>query len=71
MYKRQRLAVMRNKKATGFVGWVTYQMKDKESEWNRVTCMLAKYAEFANIGGNKTGGYGVSKMIQNKGEKIA
>jgi hypothetical protein len=33
--------------------------------------MLAKYAEFSNIGGNKTGGYGVSKMIQNKGEKIA
>ena len=54
-----RLAVMRKKKATGFVGWVTYEMKDKESEWNRVTCILARYAEFSNIGGNKTGGYGV------------
>ena len=27
-----RLAVMRGKKATGFVGWVTYEMKDRESE---------------------------------------
>ena len=24
--------------------------------------MLAKYAEYANIGGNKTGGFGVVKM---------
>jgi CRISPR/Cas system CSM-associated protein Csm3 (group 7 of RAMP superfamily) len=28
--------------------------------------MLAKYAEFSNIGGNKTGGYGVVKMYSNK-----
>jgi CRISPR-associated endoribonuclease Cas6 len=58
-----RLAVMKRKKATGFVGWVTYEMKDKESEWNRITGMLAKYAEYANIGGNKTGGFGVTKLI--------
>jgi CRISPR/Cas system CSM-associated protein Csm3 (group 7 of RAMP superfamily) len=38
-------------------------MKDKESEWNRITCMLAKYAELANIGGNKTEGYGVTKYV--------
>jgi CRISPR-associated endoribonuclease Cas6 len=57
-----RLAVMRAKKATGFVGWVTYEIKDKESEWNKITCMLAKYAEYANIGGNKTGGFGVVRM---------
>jgi len=35
---------MQSKKATGFVGWVTYAVKDKESEWNMVTYMLAKYA---------------------------
>ena len=56
-----RLAVMRKKKATGFVGWVTYEMKDKESEWNKVTCMLARFAEYANVGGNRTGGFGVVK----------
>jgi len=67
---RTRLAVMRNKKATGFVGWVTYEVKDKESEWNRVTCMLAKYAEFSNIGGNKTGGYGVVRMLPSRGESV-
>jgi CRISPR-associated endoribonuclease Cas6 len=59
-----RLAVMRNKKATGFVGWVTYEMKDEESEWNKITCMLAKYAEYANVGGNKTGGFGVARMFE-------
>lgn len=59
------LAVMR-KKATWFERWVTYEMKDKESEWNRITCMLAKYAEYANIGGNKTGGYGVVKICSER-----
>jgi CRISPR/Cas system endoribonuclease Cas6 (RAMP superfamily) len=53
---------MKRKKATGFVGWVTYEIKDKESEWSKTTCMLAKYAEYANIGGNKTGAFGVVKM---------
>ena len=42
----------------GFVDWVTYEIKDKESEWNKVTVMLAKFAEYANIGGNKTAAYG-------------
>jgi len=59
---RTRLAVMRQKKATGFVGWVMYELKDKESEWNKVTCMLAKFAEYANLGGNKTGGFGVANF---------
>jgi CRISPR-associated endoribonuclease Cas6 len=61
-----RLAVMRNKKATGFVGWVTYELKDKKSEWNKVTHMLAKFAEYANIGGNKTGGFGMVKLVELK-----
>jgi CRISPR/Cas system CSM-associated protein Csm3 (group 7 of RAMP superfamily) len=25
--------------------------------------MLAKYAEFSNIGGNKTGGYGQTRFV--------
>jgi CRISPR-associated endoribonuclease Cas6 len=54
-----RLAVMRGKKATGFVGWVMYEMKDKKSEWNKITSTLAKYAEHSNVGGNRTGGFGV------------
>jgi CRISPR-associated endoribonuclease Cas6 len=57
-----RMAVMRGKKATGFVGWVTYEMKDKKSEWNKVTCMLARFAEYANVGGNRTGGFGVVRL---------
>jgi len=54
-----RLNVMRQKKATGFTGWVTYELKEKENLWNKTTWMLAKYAEYSNIGGNKTGGFGV------------
>jgi CRISPR/Cas system endoribonuclease Cas6 (RAMP superfamily) len=49
------------KKVTGFVGWVTYETKDEESEWNKMTQALARFAEFANAGGNRTGGFGVVK----------
>ena len=58
---RTRLVVTRRKKVTGFTGWVTYELKDSESQWNRTTYMLAKYAEYANVGGNKTGGFGEIK----------
>mgnify|MGYP005835247803 CR=1 FL=1 len=57
-----KLALMKQKKAIGFVGRVTYELKDKDSEWNKITCMLAKFAEFANVGGNKTGGFGVTEF---------
>jgi CRISPR/Cas system endoribonuclease Cas6 (RAMP superfamily) len=58
-----RLAVMRNKKATGFTGYITYELKDKENPWNKTTHMLARYAEYANIGGNKTAAYGHTRVI--------
>jgi CRISPR-associated endoribonuclease Cas6 len=60
---RTKLALMKRKKATGFTGWATYELKDKESEWNKVTLMLARFAEYANIGGNRTGGFGVARLF--------
>jgi len=42
------LAVMRKRKATGFVGWITYELNGKENEWSKVTIILAKYIEYAN-----------------------
>jgi hypothetical protein len=32
-----RLAIIRANKVTGFVGWVTYEIEDEESEWNTMT----------------------------------
>ncbi|MCW4017780.1 MAG: CRISPR system precrRNA processing endoribonuclease RAMP protein Cas6 [Candidatus Bathyarchaeota archaeon] len=58
-----RMAVMRNKKATGFTGTVTYELGDKENPYNKTTHMLARYAEYANIGGNKTAAYGQTKIM--------
>ena len=57
-----RLAVMKMKKAAGFVGWATYELKDKESEWNKMTLMFSRFAEYASVGGNKTGGFGVVRL---------
>ncbi len=58
-----RLAMMKTKKATGFEGWVRYELKDNENEWNKVTFMLARFAEYANVGGNKTGGFGLARLV--------
>ncbi|MCX8176458.1 MAG: CRISPR-associated endoribonuclease Cas6 [Candidatus Bathyarchaeota archaeon] len=55
-----RLVYMGKKKAKGFVGWVTYETKTMD-KWSKTTSMLAKYAEYSNIGGNRTGGFGVVK----------
>ncbi len=60
---RTRMAVMRNKKATGFTGYITYALKDKDNFWNKATYMLARYAEYANVGGNKTAAYGHTRVI--------
>jgi len=55
------LVQMRGKKVAGFLGWVTYEM-DVEDEWNRVTSMLARFAEYSNVGGNRTGGFGETRF---------
>jgi CRISPR-associated endoribonuclease Cas6 len=63
-----RIAYMREKKATGFTGWVTYELKAKD-QWDRTTITLAKYAEYSNIGGNRTGGFGVTRYRDGKDAK--
>ena len=55
------LVFMGKKKASGFVGWATYEFGDLDSGWNRVTQVLARFAEYSNVGGNRTGGFGVTK----------
>jgi len=52
--------VFKERPLVGFTGWVIYEIKD-ESGWNNVTQMLAMFAEYSNIGGNRTGGFGVTK----------
>ncbi len=58
---KTRIAYMREKKAIGFIGWTVYEMRI-EDEWNRITRTLAMYAEYSNIGGNRTGGFGVTRV---------
>ena len=62
MSYRNDCTFVRNKKATGFTGYVTYELKDKENQWNKTTHMLAHYAQYANIGGNKTAAYGQTTL---------
>lgn len=62
---RTMLVQMREKKAVGFVGWAIYRMKT-DDEWNKITCMLARFAEYSGIGGNRTGGFGVTKFMPKK-----
>jgi len=36
---------------------------DAMDEWNRVTVALARFAEYSNIGGNRTGGFGETRLV--------
>jgi len=55
-------AVRKNQRTAGFVGTVTYELAEKENPYNKITYMLAKYAEYANVGGSKTAAYGQTKL---------
>lgn len=56
------LAIMGKKKVNGFIGWTSYEICDQRSQWNKTTQALAKFAQYSNIGGNRTGGFGVTKQ---------
>lgn len=56
------LAEMGRKKAVGFKGWATYET-DAEDEWSKVTGTLARFAEYSNVGGNRTGGFGETRFV--------
>lgn len=45
-----------------------YEMKNEENEWNRATHLSARFAEHANVSGNKTGGFRQVKIQQLKGQ---
>ena len=58
---RTSLAEMARKRAVGFTGWATYGL-DANDKWNRLTVTLARLAEYSNVGGNRTGGFGEVKL---------
>ena len=35
---------------------------DYQSRLNNITCMLARYAEYANMGGDRSDGFGVTRL---------
>jgi hypothetical protein len=43
-------------------GHTTYET-DAKDEWNRVTVSLARFAEYSNIGENRTGEFGEVYLI--------
>ena len=65
------LALMGRKKANGFIGWATYELSDLESEWNKISQFPAKFAEYSNIGGNRTGGFESNKTENKRHYHIA
>ncbi|MEM2082658.1 MAG: CRISPR system precrRNA processing endoribonuclease RAMP protein Cas6 [Candidatus Bathyarchaeia archaeon] len=54
--------LMGKKKALGFTGWASYEVRGGGDEWARLTWLMAKFAEYSNVGGNRTGGFGVVKF---------
>lgn len=48
----------------GFVGWIAYRMDDKGTGFSRVTSKLARFAEYSNVGMERTAGFGVVKYFR-------
>jgi len=55
---------MGTKEAIGFVGWTNYRLAHKD-RWSAFTQALGRFAEYSNIGANRTGGFGVVKYFPN------
>ncbi len=47
----------------GFKGWVNYKIYSEEKKYQMWIDVLAKFAEFSNIGGGRTAGFGCVKYI--------
>ena len=56
------MAEMGRKKAVGFQGRATYEV-DAEDGWSRGTDTLARFGEYSNLGGNRTGGFGETGFV--------
>jgi CRISPR-associated endoribonuclease Cas6 len=48
----------------GFVGWCAYRMNDKETGFGLTTNKLARFAEYSNVGMERTAGFGVVKYFR-------
>jgi CRISPR-associated endoribonuclease Cas6 len=58
-----RLVRAGKREGIGFIGWANYRTKE-HGEWNRFTSALARFAEYSNVGANRTGGFGVTKYFE-------
>ncbi len=63
----QRIMVDRAKARSGFTGWVKYEMADKE--YAALVAKLLDFAEYSNVGKDRTAGFGVAKAWM--GQRVA
>lgn len=56
-----RRVLMGKKKAIGFSGWASYEAIGG-GDWAKLTWAMARFAEYSNVGGNRTGGFGVVRF---------
>jgi len=49
----------------GFKGWTNYNINPKNSEYIKWVDILLQFAEFSNVGGSRTAGFGCVKYIPN------
>jgi CRISPR-associated endoribonuclease Cas6 len=47
----------------GFAGWVNYRLGEGD-RWRKLTAALARFAEFSNVGKNRTAGLGVTRYLE-------
>lgn len=65
-YDLRTLTVTGKSMKIGFVGWCAYKIDEgqDDSGFSLITNKLAKFAEFSNVGMERTGGFGVTSYSQ-------
>lgn len=65
-YDLHTLTVKGKSMKIGFVGWCAYRMDDdrnENSQFSLITNKLAKFAEYSNVGMERTAGFGVVRLF--------
>jgi len=61
-----RQVLIGRRSSIGFTGWVNYRLGEGD-KWRKLTVALARFAEFSNVGKNRTAGLGVTRYLEKRG----
>nr|MDO8098767.1 CRISPR-associated endoribonuclease Cas6 [Candidatus Njordarchaeota archaeon] len=57
------VSLTKGRRTVGFIGFCNYHCDEASSPYAKLTHTLCRFAEYANVGGNRSSGFGVVKFV--------